>query len=349
VKRRLKTGAKVRVEIDEARRRDIARNHTATHILHHELRSLLGGHVEQAGSLVEPDRLRLDFTHGQALAREETDEVERRVNERILADAPVGAEETTVEEAKRKGAMALFGEKYGERVRMVSVGDFSKELCGGTHLDRTGEIGLFRIVSEESVAAGVRRITAVTGRGAYRSVKELEGIVSDLSRSLKVPPGELAKHVLRDAERIRELERELRAAKKRAITGGGVEALLSGAKEVEGVAVVAANLGEARADDLRSAADVLRPRLSKESPGGAVLCLAGAAGGKVSIACWVMPKALVKRGVSAGAIVKAIAPVVGGGGGGRDEMAQAGGKDASKMDEALAKVEGLVREALAGN
>jgi alanyl-tRNA synthetase len=299
---------------------------------------------------VSDEHLRLDFSHGQGLSRDEIDAVESAVNARVLADDPVAWRETTVDEAKAAGAMALFGEKYGESVRMVSVGapgsEFSKELCGGTHLARTGEIGLFRIVSEESVAAGVRRITAVTGRGAYESIKNDERILGELSRTLKSPPDQLGSRVASLMERAKRLERDLAAAKKKALTGGGMDDLLAGAKQVDGVTVLAANMGEAGANDLRSAGDVLRPKLAGEGE-GAVLVLAGAAKGKVALACWVAPKALAKK-VKAGAIVKKIAPVVGGGGGGRDDMAQAGGKDPAKIDEALGAVEGIVREALGG-
>jgi alanyl-tRNA synthetase len=362
VRGRFKTGDGVMTSVDRARRLDIARNHTATHILHHELRKLLGKHVEQAGSLVEPERLRLDFSHGQALTREEMDAVERAVNERILADDPVDHTETTVEEARAAGAMALFGEKYGERVRMVTIGEgdraYSRELCGGTHLARTGQIGLFRIASEESVAAGVRRITAVTGRGAYATVKEQECILGELSRELKCPPLELPARVRSMGDRAKKLEKELAAAKRKALTGGGLDSVMAGAKDIEGVTLLAANMGEAGADDLRSAADVLRPKLAKKAggkdgseeggnEGGVVLVLAGGSGGKATLACWVAPKKLAKK-VKAGAIVKAIAPVIGGGGGGRDDMAQAGGKDPSKIDEALAAVEPFVRKALGG-
>ncbi|MHC5056133.1 MAG: alanine--tRNA ligase [Planctomycetota bacterium] len=343
-----KTGDRVMTSVDRARRLDIARNHTATHLLHHALREKLGHHVEQAGSFVSDEHLRLDFSHGQGLSRDELDAVELAVNLRVLADDPVAWRETTVDEAKAAGAMALFGEKYGESVRMVSVGapgsEFSKELCGGTHLGRTGEIGLFRIVSEESVAAGVRRITGVTGRAAYGSVKDDERILGGLARALKTPPEQLAGRVESLMERAKRLERDLAAAKRQALTGGGMDDLLAGAKQVDGVTVLAANMGDAGANDLRSAGDVLKPKLAGEGK-GAVLVLAGAAKGKVALACWVAPKDLAKK-VKAGAIVKKIAPLVGGGGGGRDDMAQAGGRDPSKIDEALAAVEGIVREAL---
>ncbi|MHC4248817.1 MAG: alanine--tRNA ligase [Planctomycetota bacterium] len=345
-----KTGDHVMTSVDRARRLGIARNHTATHLLHHALREKLGKHVEQAGSFVSDEHLRLDFSHGQGLSRDELDAVELAVNLRVLADDPVAWRETSVDEAKAAGAMALFGEKYGESVRMVSVGapgsEFSKELCGGTHLGRTGEIGLFRIVSEESVAAGVRRITAVTGRTAYDSVKDDERVLGGLSRALKAPPDQLAGRVESLMERAKRLERDLAAAKKKALTGGGMDDLLAGAKQVDGVTVLAANMGEAGANDLRSAGDVLKAKLVAEAK-GAVLVLAGAAKGKVALACWVAPKDLAKK-VKAGSIVKKIAPMVGGGGGGRDDMAQAGGKDPSKIDEALAAVEGIVRQALGG-
>jgi len=348
VKGTFRTGDEVMVSVDRARRLAIGRNHTATHLLHHALREKLGKHVEQAGSFVNDEHLRLDFSHGQGLSPEEIDAVELAVNVRVLADEPVAWKETTVDEAKASGAMALFGEKYGESVRMVSVGapgsEFSKGLCGGTHLSRTGEIGLFRIVSEESVAAGVRRITAVTGSAAYESVKDDERVLGELSRALKAPPGQLGARVASLAERAKKLERELAAAKKKALTGGGTDDLLAGAKQVDGVTVLAANMGEAGANDLRAAGDVLKPKLTAEGK-GAVLVLAGAAKGKVALACWVAPKDLAKK-VKAGAIVKKIAPIVGGGGGGRDDMAQAGGKDPSKIDAALAAVEPFVRKAL---
>jgi alanyl-tRNA synthetase len=348
LKGELSTGEAVHASVSRDRRLDIARNHTATHILHNKLRAVLGPHVEQAGSLVAAESLRLDFSHGQAMTREELNEVEARVNARILEDSPVGVKETSVEDARAEGAMALFGEKYGDRVHMVSVGDFSKELCGGTHLRRTGEIGLFRIVSEESVAAGVRRITALTGRGAYESVKAVESVLAELSRELRAPVTEIPARVRSISGRVKKLERELKAARRKTLAGSGVDGLLERSQTVEGVVVLAANLGEAHPDDLRSAGDVLRPKLLDANPDGAVLCLGGASESKVSLVCWVMPKALAKRGVKAGAIVKRIAPVVGGGGGGRDDMAQAGGKDAARIDEALSQVAGLVREALGG-
>jgi alanyl-tRNA synthetase len=342
---RIGAGSRARASVDVSRRLDIQRNHTATHILHHQLREVLGRHVEQAGSLVEPDRLRLDFSHGESLSTEQVSAVERGVNERILANAPVGTQSTTVTEARAQGAMALFGEKYGQSVRMVSIGEFSKELCGGTHLEQTGQIGLFRIVSEESIAAGVRRITALTGRGAYDLMKYEQHVLGELSRELKAPTADLPARVSTLAARVKKLEKDLHAAKKKALAGGGVDAMLSTAVEVEGVRVLALSLGDASADDLRSAADVLRPKLETADVSGAVLVLAAAHEGKVSLGCWVMPKPLTKR-VKAGAIVKAIAPIVGGGGGGRDDMAQAGGRDPAKIDDALAAVEPLVRSAL---
>jgi alanyl-tRNA synthetase len=346
VKGELATGEAVTATVDLARRLDVARNHTATHLLHHELRARLGPHVHQAGSLVEPGRLRLDFSHGEAVSRADLDAIEAAVNERVMADEPVATELTTVEAARAKGAMALFGEKYGASVRLVTVGDFSRELCGGTHLRRSGEIGLFRIVGEESVAAGVRRITAVTGRAACESVKADERVIAGLVRELKAPPAELLSRVESLAERARSLERELRDAKRKALSGGGAGDLMSKAVEVSGVKVLAADLGEARADDVRAAGDVLRPMLGKSAPEGYVLVLAGAKDGKVAIAAWVAPEGLRERGVRAGDVVKAISPVVGGGGGGRPDSAQAGGRDPTKVAEALAMVEGLVRAAL---
>jgi alanyl-tRNA synthetase len=332
----------VLARVDHAARRATERNHTATHLLHAALRERLGGHVRQAGSYVGPDKLRFDFTHTGALTARELRDVEDAVNARIAAGDPVRAISTTLDEARGLGAMALFGEKYGDIVRMVQIGDgsYSRELCGGTHVRSTAEIGAFHILSETSSAANVRRIEALTGAGAVELLREHDRLLGQIAAELRTRPRE-ALDVLRarEAER-RELERSVRAGAGPAAGAVDVDALANTARSVAGAPVLTAAVQAPDAHALMEVLDRLRGRLD-----GAAVVLGTAADGRVHLAAGVAPE-LVARGVKAGAIVKIAAAVVGGGGGGRDTVAQAGGRDPDKLEDALIAARAAIEEAL---
>jgi alanyl-tRNA synthetase len=336
----LEVGEQVLARVDHLARHATECNHTATHLLHAALRERLGSHVRQAGSYVGPDKLRFDFSHGHALSDEELTDVEDRVNEWIAANDPVRAIETTLEEAKRLGAMALFGEKYGEVVRMVQIGDgrYSRELCGGTHVRRTAEIGPFRVLSETSSAANVRRIEALTGPAAVRLLREHDRLLADVAAAMRSTPEQApaAARALLDARR--ELEKASRA--REASAGVDLDALTGLVFDAAGAPVLATSVKVADAKALLELVDRLKGRIGD----GAIL-LGGAADGRVHLVASVAP-ALVARGVKAGEIVKAAAEVVGGGGGGRDTMAQAGGRDPDKLDEAIEAGEAVILAAL---
>jgi alanyl-tRNA synthetase len=331
--------------VDDERRWDVMRNHTATHLLHSELRYILGEHVHQAGSVVEPERLRFDFTHSAMLSQAELDAVEQSVNDAILADYPVHSHHANYRQAVTEGAMALFSEKYGDEVRVIKVGwegeEFSKELCGGTHVQRTGQIGFFHIVSEESVGAGVRRIEAVTGRGAQELVQSRLRMLDQTSAVLRVPPDQLDRAVRNLYADLQTCQKE-NARLKAKLAFQQTEQLAAEAKQVKGVAVVAAEVPGADMQTLRDMSDWLRNKL-----GSAVVVLATAIDDKPQIIAAVTDD-LVKRGVHAGELVKGVARVVGGGGGGRPSLAQAGGRDMARLSEALAQAPDLVAKALKG-
>jgi alanyl-tRNA synthetase len=340
-----RTEAPVWAIVDAERRVDIARNHTATHLLHSELRYVLGEHVQQAGSLVAPDRLRFDFTHGAMLTQDELDAVEQSVNDAILANYPLEAEQTTYQQAVSDGAMALFGEKYGESVRVVRIGvpgePFSQELCGGTHVHQTGEIGLFRIVSEGSVGAGVRRIEAVTGRAAQQLVQKRLGVLDAASTHLGCPPEEVDRAVLRLMGELHDRQKE-NAQIRRQLAQLEFEALLQHVQEVEGVRVLAAHVQATDIETLREMTDWFRNRL-----GSVAIVLGAVISDRPSFVAAVTPD-LVERGLKAGNLIKQVARVVGGGGGGRPTMAQAGGRDPNRLDEALALVPKVVADSIGG-
>jgi alanyl-tRNA synthetase len=325
----LKPGERVVARVDAPARRATAANHTATHLLHAALRERLGTHVRQAGSYVGPDKLRFDFTHGQALTPEELRDVEDRVNEWVLRGHPVRALTTTLDEARRLGAMALFGEKYGDVVRMVEVGDgsFSRELCGGTHVHFTAEIGLFTVLSETSSAANVRRIEAVTGPIAVERMRRHDALLAEAAARLRTRPEELPEAV---AARERELK-EIRDAARRGDTGPGLDLdeLAGRAQDLGGARVLTEAVPAGDEKVLLALLDRLKAKL-----GDAAIVLGAAADGRVLLVASVAP-ALVERGVRAGEVVKAAAQVAGGGGGGRDTMARAGGRDPEKLPEAL--------------
>jgi alanyl-tRNA synthetase len=324
----VRLGDRLTASVDASRRAGIRRAHSATHLLHHALRQTLGGHATQAGSKVDDDYLRFDFTHPEAVRGDELSRIEDEINARITDAAPVRWEQMPIAQAKQLGAMALFGEKYGDVVRVVSIGDFSREFCGGTHLDNTGQVGLCRIVSEESVAAGTRRIVALTGRAALRHVREQEARLHELATLLKAAPAELPRRTQSLLDEIRALKKQLTQRQTEAARTS-IEHVLASATELSGVKVIARELPQMTADDLRQQIDMLR----RKAPSLAVL-LVSQADGKLQLVAG-LSRDLVERGLHAGQWVKAVAAVVGGGGGGKPDMAQAGGKDVQKLPEAL--------------
>jgi len=327
----------VHMTVQASLRRDAARNHTATHLVHAALRDLLGPHVKQYGSLVTPNRLRFDFAHFRPLSFRDIDDIESTVNAEIRKNETVRTDVMSIQDAVAKGALAFFGDKYGEQVRVVSVESFSKELCGGTHCRQTGEIGLFRIVSEGGVAAGVRRIEAQTGSGAYALMKKLEADVRELSDLLKTGQSELVAKTRKLMTQLKEKERELDELKLKLATGASVA---STARTIAGVPVHVQRTDGLDANGMRALADQLRDKLKS----GVVALGAATGDGKVSLLV-VVTKDLTGR-LKAGDLIKTMAAEVGGTGGGRPEMAQAGGKDPSKLDAALEKVFSLVEGTL---
>ncbi|NKQ35048.1 MAG: alanine--tRNA ligase [Chloroflexi bacterium] len=336
-------GDYVRLEVDDERRSDIRRNHTATHILHRELRHHLGAHVTQQGSLVAPDRLRFDFSHDQAVDRATLSQIEVDINRAIMANYPVHAQFMGQKEAIEAGAMALFGEKYGDIVRTILIGDperpYSFELCGGLHVSETNDIGQFRFVSEGAVAAGVRRVEAVTGHAAQQLIAGRLDILDRLAQQLNVPVAQLESRIERLQTDHRALQKEVDRLKSK-LAVSQFDSLMAQAQDVAGVRVLTAQVDGVDVDGLRELAD----RFRDNTPSGVVVLATVKNEKPVMIAA--VTKDLVKRGVKAGDIVREVAKVVGGGGGGRPDMAQAGGKDASKLPEALAIVPGLVEAAL---
>ncbi|WP_066637768.1 alanine--tRNA ligase [Desulfolucanica intricata] len=326
----LKQNDSVRVEVSKKRRLNTARNHSATHLLHKSLKEILGEHVNQAGSLVEPDRLRFDFTHYSAVSHEDMVKIERLVNKVILANLPIETFETGLSEAREMGAAALFGEKYGERVRVVKIGDFSMELCGGTHLHSTAEVGLFKLISESSVGSGLRRIEAVTGDGALKYVEAKEQQLAQIAQLVKTTPQEVVRRVEALVKSLKDIEHETENLRAK-LAKFEVDNLLSQVKEVNGINILAAKASAPDMDSLRGMADLLREQMKS-----GVVLLATANGGKVNLVAAVT-KDLMARGLHAGKLIKEVAQVVGGGGGGRPDMAQAGGKDPSRIQEAIAK------------
>lgn len=332
----VKKGDKVTAGIDSKRRLAIRRNHSAAHLLQAALKNVLGSHVAQAGSYVSEDRVRFDFSHFTAMTAEELAETERLVNEYIMSAAPVKTVVTSIDEAKKLGATALFGEKYGETVRVVKMGDFSMEFCGGTHAANTGNIGLFRIISESGVAAGVRRIEGVTGFGVLKHLEETENLIHRISAIVKTNPAEAENKVSALSEENRSLKRELESIKSK-MANSAVGSLLDNAEEVNGIKVIAHRLDDGLdMNALRAAGDSL-----KQKAECAVIVLASAADGKVNLVAMATPAA-VKKGAHSGNIIREVAKVTGGGGGGKPDSAQAGGKDESKIAEALDKVKTLL-------
>jgi len=332
-------GGRVRARVDEDSRRSTARNHTATHLLHESLRLTLGEHVDQMGSLVAPERLRFDFSHFAAAGDEALREIEQRVNERIRADLQVNWFEEDLSRARELGARALFGEKYEDRVRVVQIADYSLELCGGTHVSSTGQIGILSLVSEGGIATGTRRIEALTGAGAARAARQHREVVGEIGQLLNVPVEQLPEQVRGLQERTRELERSL-AQMRRELAGQDAAGLAGTAVEVDGVRVVASRVEVADMDALRSMADGIRDQLDS-----GVGVLGAILKGKVSFIAVVTDDVIRDRGLKAGDLVRQVAQLAGGSGGGRPHMAQAGG-DPDKLDEALAAVPAIVQQQL---
>jgi len=330
----LRIGDVVEAQVNEERRAAIVLNHTATHLLHAALRQVLGKHVQQKGSLVAAERLRFDFSHTQGVTPEELQRIEDLVNREIRRNAPAETRVMALDEAVAAGAMSLFGEKYANDVRVLSLGDFSMELCGGTHVKRTGDIGLFKIIGESGVAAGVRRIEAVTGQAAYQWVVRTELVLRDVAGLLRGSREDVDEKVRELVERSRRLEKEVQQLKSKLASGQGGD-LSTQAKDVGGVKVLAAQIDGADAKSLREAVDRLKAKL-----GSAVVVLASVQDGKVTLVAGVSAD-LVDR-VKAGDIVGAVAHEVGGRGGGRADFAQAGGTQPERLGTALAGVESLV-------
>ena len=331
----LKVGDAVLAQVDTATRAATMRNHSVTHIMHKALREVLGEHVQQKGSLVNADRTRFDFAHGAPVTAEQTREIERRVNAEILANSSTQARVMDIESAQQTGAMMLFGEKYGDEVRVLDIGS-SRELCGGTHVQRTGDIGLFKVVGEGGVAAGVRRIEAVTGENALAYLQSLENTVDEAAATLKAPVAELNHRIGSALDQIKSLEKEIAQLKGKLASNQGDE-LATQAVDVKGIKVLAAKLDGADAKTLRETMDKLKDKL-----GTAAIVLAAVDGDKVQLAAGVTKDSIGK--VKAGELVNFVAQQVGGKGGGKPDMAMAGGTDASKLPAALAGVQAWVAE-----
>jgi len=332
---RVKTGQPVKLAVDESKRIATARNHTATHILHTALRKFLGDHVKQAGSLVAPDRLRFDFTHFSQVDSGILTQIENYVNERIRGNIPVEIQEMDMEQAIASGATALFEEKYGDRVRVISLGKFSRELCGGTHCRRTGDIGCFQILSESSIASGVRRIEAVTGREAMLQTQRNTQTLQAIANLLKVKPDALADRVEKVLQQQKGLEKEIVKLKAQ-IAGQSAESITSEIEQINGISLVAKEVTVDQPGELRDLADKFKDKIQSG------IVLLGSVSGSKALLIAVVTKDLTDR-FHAGKIIKKVAAIVGGGGGGRPDMAQAGGTKPEKLKEAIASVAQIIK------
>jgi alanyl-tRNA synthetase len=331
----LKVGDTIDAQVDEAKRARTIRNHSATHLMHKALREVLGSHVQQKGSLVDPDKTRFDFSHNAPLTQEQIAQVETIVNREILQNHATQAQHMSMDDAIKHGAMALFGEKYGDTVRVLDIGS-SKELCGGVHVTRTGDIGLFKIVAESGVAAGIRRVEAVTGEGALALVQAINRKLNEAAGVLKTSPDELPSRIGQVQDQVKFLEKEIAALKSKLAAGQGDE-LVNQAVDINGIKVLAATMEGADVNGLRETMDKLKDKLKT-----AAIVLASVADGKVSLIAGVTADATGK--VKAGELVNFVAKQVGGKGGGRADMAQAGGTDPAALPQALAGVAGWVGE-----
>lgn len=324
-------------KIDMALRMATSRNHSATHLLQKALRTVLGTHVEQAGSYVSAERLRFDFTHFTALTEQELKEVENIVNQKIFESLEINTCQKSIEDARQMGAMALFGEKYGDIVRVVTMGDFSIELCGGAHLTNTAQVGTFKIISENGIAAGVRRIEALTGTEALKYYQSQEEQIKQICKAVKANAENVVYRVEQIVSEQKESAKEIEKLKSK-LAGGAVEEILSQKQQINDIAVICANIKDADANTLKTMGDQLKIKL-----GSGVVVLASGKGDKVNLIAMATDD-VVKKGIHAGNIVKAAAACCGGGGGGRPNMAQAGGKDASKIEQALQKAKEVIQQ-----
>ncbi len=339
----INVGGVVHAIVDAGRRQAIRRAHSATHVLHHALHTHLGKHAQQAGSKVEPDRLRFDFANPEAVGRERLRAVEETVNQKVLESEAISWSTMPIDQARSQGAMALFGEKYPDIVRVVQMGEFSRELCGGTHLDNVGQVGLFKIISEESVSSGTRRITALTGKAALDFVRHEEDLLTEISQALKVPPTLVGDRVTAILEELKTLKKQAAQRRTEAPAKTSPDELLASATPVASASVVVRALESMTPDDLRQLIDVLR----RKAGAGLAVLLASVVEGKVHLAAGLTAD-LIERGLHAGQWLKEVAPVVGGGGGGRPDLAQAGGKDPEKVAEALEKALQTAKAKLGG-
>jgi alanyl-tRNA synthetase len=340
-----KVGDKAFARVDTQRRQDIIRNHTATHLLHAELHRVLGSHAKQAGSLVAPDRLRFDFTHTDPLSPEQLSEIEAGVNQLILENFPVKAEFKTLDEAKKQGAIALFGEKYGDQVRTIQIGiddPLSHELCGGTHVQSTSEIGSFLIISEGSVAAGIRRIEAITGKAAYELIQKRIKDVEKIAEQLKTTPDQIVGRIQKLNKELSKIQKEVSVLHQKEIAND-FNIQLDEAPEINGIRVLSSNLVDADSETLRQMADRFRQKYKT----GVAVIVSVSDDKPIIIAA--ITDDLVKRGWHAGDLVNLVAEPVGGKGGGRPNLAQAGGKDTKKLKQALGLVHGWVETQLASS
>ncbi len=331
-------GEEVTLKVDEKRRENIAKNHSATHILHTALRKVIGEHVNQSGSYVDDERLRFDFTHFTAVTPDELKQVEDLVNQEIMKIQDVCTKTMTLEEARESGAVALFDEKYGDKVRVVSIGDFSTELCGGTHINNSGKIGLFKILSESGIAAGIRRIEAVTGESALRFIDKKNEILKEVSQTLKCSEKEILNKLTQQLNELKDKDKEI-AILKAKLASGSEDEILKNIKEISGIKYTAAVLKDIDGDALRDLADKIKDKM-----GSGLVVLGSTSGEKVQFIA-MATKDILAKGVHCGKIIKEIAKIAGGGGGGRPDMAQAGGKNPEKLDEAI-KYVGKIMEDL---
>ena len=328
VEGKIKTNENVTCVIDTERRGAIKRNHSATHLLHSVLRQVVGQHAEQSGSSVAPERLRFDFHHFEGIKKDEIARIEELMNERVMENASVITDQMALDQAREAGATALFGEKYGENVRVVNIGDYSQELCGGTHVDNTGEIGLFKIISESSIAAGIRRIEAVTGNEAIAWARRKEETLDRLCGVLETQESTVIQRAEELMQQIKDFKKEVQKANRDSVQKYS-SAFTSKAKEVSGVKVVAEVVKGVGIDDLRKTVDSL-----KKSLGSVAIILGTVENGRVTLIAS-LSSDLVKKGLHAGKIAGEVAKIVGGGGGGRADMAQAGGQLPDKINEAI--------------
>jgi alanyl-tRNA synthetase len=333
----VKVGDTLKASVDATRRQAIARNHSAVHMLQAALRKVLGNHVEQAGSYVDENIGRFDFTHFAALTSEEIAKIENLVNAYILSGGAIETVETDIDTARANGAMALFGEKYGKVVRMVKMGDFSVELCGGTHLDNSAKAGMFKIVSESSVAAGVRRIEITTGYGVLNLLASKDALILDTAKELKCQNvNDIAKRATAVSDEVKALKREIDQLNSK-LAGSRVDELINNAKVVNGISVITADLGDMNVDAVRSLGDSIKDKKPES-----VAVFAIHSGEKLNFIA-VCGKAAVAKGAHAGNILREVSAVTGGRGGGRPDSAMSGGKDISKIADALALVETLIK------